>query len=428
MLAEVISDRPEVFISYSRFRRDAAPGVRPGRAAGKRWLARKVAFDLMDVVIEAAARAGYQVWRDESSMTVGDQLGLTIDAALLSCAGAIVFLDPDALARSPWVRWESSILTWRQRIGMPVRVVPVLIEVGPEQLSRHGYGPSRLDQTLAHIVKLAGISPQSQGYGSWLDDHARQIVDELGKLEAEPAGPISVWIDRIALCLPEKSDRWRGALEQVIPRGERLRLSAYPDRVVARELLAADPASFQRIVNAFHGFSFADVKMFKFNLEPVWVPADAAIGMAAVKDRPPGKRIIAVNAVEAGTGADVVRRALPQAGHLQRLMWTIASATLEDAVADAKQQINGKWKNELARTVENLDGCFLMVSCGGSPVEFLAQLITELAAAYPSLTFVVMTGDSEPENYEKLDPCLPEAADEVGHTFDAELEDLLTVG
>ena len=159
VLAEVISDRPEVFISYSRSRRDAAPGVRPGRAAGKRWLARKVAFDLMDVVIEAAARAGDQVWRDESSMTVGDQLGLTIDAALLSCAGAIIFLDPDALVRSPWVRWESSILTWRQRIGMPVRVVPVLIEVGPEQLSRHGYGPSRLDQTLAHIVKLAGITP-----------------------------------------------------------------------------------------------------------------------------------------------------------------------------------------------------------------------------------------------------------------------------
>ena len=74
--------------------------------------------------------------------------------------------------------------------------------------------------------------------------------------------------------------------------------------------------------------------MFKLNLEPVWLPADAATGIAEAKDWLPGKRIIAVNATDPGTGADVVRRALPRASNHQRLEWTITSVTIKEAVDD----------------------------------------------------------------------------------------------
>ena len=263
------------------------------------------------MIEKAIDNAGYQPWRDEPSLTEGDQFACKIDAALLSCAGAVIFLDPDALERSSWVRWESAILTWRQRISMPVRVVPVLIGVAPEELSKHGYEPSRLGQTLAHIIDLAAVDPDSVAYPGELDRHASQIVEALGELEAEPSGPISIWIDSIADCLPTNSHTWRASLEPQIPRGERLRLSARPARIVARELVVADRDAFERIVNAFSVFPFRDKVMFKWNLKPVWVPADAATGIAEAKDWLPGRRIIAVNATEPGTGADVVAGSAP---------------------------------------------------------------------------------------------------------------------
>jgi len=39
-----------------------------------------------------------------------------------------------------------------------------------------------------------------------------------------------------------------------------------------------------------------------------------------------------------------------------------------------------------------------------------------------------MVGDSEPEQYERLEPGLPENADEEAHSFVAMLEDLLEAG
>jgi hypothetical protein len=417
-------DRAEVFISYSRFRPGDHLCSNSDRDA-TRWRARKVTLDLIRVIEKTIDAAGYQCWRDEPSLTEGDQFACKIDAALLSCAGAVIFLDPDALERSSWVRWESAILTWRQRISMPVRVVPVLIGVAPEELNKYGYEPSRLGQTLAHVIDLAAVDVDNSAYPGELERHASQIVEALGELEAEPTGPISVWIRRIAACLPVNSDLWRAVLELEIPRGKRLRLSARPACVVARELLAADRDAFERIVNAFYGFPFTDAVTLKLNLQPVWVPANVATGIAEAKDRLPGKRIIAVNATEPGTGADVVRRALPRASSRQRLEWTITSVTIKDAVEEARRKIAKKWIGGPGRTVDNLGCCFLVVSCGGSPTADLAQIVAELASAYPSLTFVVMVGDTEPEYYERLEPGLPQNADEEARSFEAMLDDLL---
>ena len=241
------------------------------------------------------------------------------------------------------------------------------------------------------------MDPDSSTYPEELERHAGRIVGALGELEAEPIGPISVWISRIAACLPANCDSWRASLEPKIPRSERLRLSAQPARVVARELLVADRDAFEGIVNAFYGFPFADTPMLKLNLKPVWVPADSATGIAEAKDRLPGKRIIAVNATEPATGADVVRRALPRASNRQRLEWTITSVTIKEAVDEAKQAITKKWGSRPDHVVENLDGCFVMVSCGGSPTADLVQIVADLASAYPSLTYVVMAGDVEPK-------------------------------
>lgn len=421
------SGKAEVFISYSR----RAAGNRPGPGSRQRvirhWRSRTAAIDLIGALEKAVATAGYQAWRDHTSLRPGDQFARKIDSALFSCAGAVIVLDRDALEHSPWVRSESAILAWRGRITTHVRVVPVFIGVKPEDLRNAGYEPSRLDQTLAYVIDPAGLDPDSPSYKDEIDRHAGQIVAALGALEAEPEGPIKAWINRVAACLPTSWELWLAHVEPVIPHGSRLRLSDKPASIVARELLVAERHSFMQIVNAFYGFPFNDSSILKFNLEPVWVPADAATKIVEAKDRQPGRRIIAVNATEPRTGADVVRRALPQVSNYQRLQWRIAAVSVEEAVREAMTAIRQKWPDG-GSGAEKMGGCFMMISCGNSPLPDLTNIVTRLASAYPRLTYVVMIGDAEPVHYEGLEPSLPPDADEEARSFDAMLHELILFG
>jgi len=416
----------EVFISYGR----RSPGDRPdadaNQATIRRWRARTLALNLGGALENAISAAGYLPWRDVSALTEGDQFADRIDAALLSCAGAIILLDHDTLDRSSWVRWESAILTWRQRVDAPVRVVPVFIGVTTEELEQHGYEPSRINQALAYVIDPAVVAPDSAGYSRKLKKHAGQIVRALGQLEGGAQGDISRWVNRIAACLPADCDSWRAEVAEKLLRGERLRLAAEPRRVVARELLAADRNRFERIMNAFYGYPFADGPRLKLNLEPVWVPADTATGIAMAKEQDQGERIIAVNALEPETGADVVRRAFPLASARQRLQWTKRGVTVEEAVEAAKEAIKGKWGADPGPRTDNLGGGFVLVASDGCPPADLARIVAALAAAYPSLTYVVMVGSARLPEYRWLEPALPPEADLEARGFDTVLDDFIS--
>ena len=200
---------------------------RPG--AGGRGLvsplqARTNTLDLLRPLENAVKAAKWRVWRDEPSLRPGDLFADKIDAALLSCAGAVGLLDPDALDPSPWVRWECTILTWRQRIQVPVRVVRVLIDVDIEQLDAAGYGPSRLDKALAYTFDPGGAARGTPAYAAMLRAHARRIVEALGMLEAEPTGALSVWVNRVADCRPLRWESWRATVQKQLRNGERLQL------------------------------------------------------------------------------------------------------------------------------------------------------------------------------------------------------------
>lgn len=419
-------ERAEVFISYGRRPPGDRPDANADPAAVRRWRARTLALNLGDALENAITAVGYQPWRDVSALTGGDQFADRIDAALLSCAGAVILLDHDTLERSSWVRWESAILTWRQRVDAPVRVVPVFIGVTTEELEQHGYEPSRIDRTQSHVINPAVMDPDSLGYSRQLKKHASQIVEALGQLEGEARGDISRWANRIAACLPADCDSWRTEVAEKLLRGERLRLSAEPRRLVARELLAADRNRFERIMNAFYGYPFADGPKLKLNLEPVWVPADTATGISVAKEQDPGKRIIAVNAMEPETGADVVRRAFPLASGRQRLQCTMKAVTVEDAVKAAKEAITGKWGADPGSRTDNLGGGFVLVAGDGCPPADLARIVAALAAAYPSLTYVVMVGAAQLPEYRWLEPALPPEADLEARGFDTVLDDFIS--
>jgi len=424
----IVPGRAEVFISYSREPPGPHPDAGAGPDAAARWRARTVAGDLVGYLEEAIKAAGYQPWRDEPALTPGDVFPDKIDAALLSCVGAVVLLDPDALARSSWVWLESAILTWRQRIGMPVRVVPVLIGVPPGELAGHGYGPSRIDQTLAHVIDPAVADLDPADYAREVGQHARRIAQALGQLEGEPTGEVAGWVNRIAACLPADCDSWRPEVEPQLSRGDRLRLAARPDRVVARELLAADRNRFERIMNVFTGFPFRDSAWLKVHLKPVWVPPGTVTGIAEAKFQPAGQRVVTVNAAEPATGADVVRRAFPLAFGRRLLECLVVTNTPEKAVSEAKKAILKKWGPDPGDTAENLGGCFVIVSVSGCKPADLAQIVAALASAYKSLVYVVMAGAGPLPPYRPLDPALPPGADLAGSGFGAVLNDFISPG
>jgi hypothetical protein len=412
----------EVFISYSRH----DPGPPPAGAKAPtlaKWRARRIALDLIGVLEERLA-GKYQIWRDEPSLKPGDYLGHEIDAALLSCSGAVVLLDADALERSSWVRWETTILTWRARIKTDVRVVPVLIDITTKDLNDKGFGPTRVGDLLAAVVDTHGLDPTSDTYRDQLSDIVDHVAEGLGELEGVPTGPVAKWMNAIAACLPANVALWQTPVaEELAPHTARLALAKDPARVVARELLTAERPRFDKILNAFYGFPFVSAPQLKENLEPLWVKADVAPIVASVTEQPPGGRVVAVNAIEPKTGAHVVRRGMPATSPRQRLEWTPAVVTVDGARAEAVKAIQTKWPPDGHSNL--LGASFVIMSCGGVQIDELVQIAHGLAARFPELTYVLMVGDSAVTGIDRLDPELPKSADDAAHQFDAALADLL---
>ncbi len=250
------ASKAEVFISYSRCQLGDEPNPENSGAVHN-WRSRRIAIDLLALLEEALQGKGYDVWRDQHFIVEGDLIGQKIDAALLSCAGAIILLDPDALCRSSWVFWESGILTWRERIQMPVKVVPVLIGVDPERLDEHGYGPSRLGQALAHIVNPDLFDFNAVGYLVDLAAHRARLLKPLGTWRPSQATPAHNGLT------PSPSACHLGKagsppLSRCSPAVNGYAFLTRKRTLSPEKLLAADPDGFELILNAFFGFPFND--------------------------------------------------------------------------------------------------------------------------------------------------------------------------
>jgi hypothetical protein len=419
-------DKPEVFISYSR----EAPGDRPDPIADPDasavWRERTIAAALLVALEDELPNRGVYVWRDERAMQPGDALGHEIDAALLSCAGAVILIDNAALERSSWVRWESSILTWRQRIGMSVRVVPVLIGVAIADLEPAGYGPARVDDLLALLVPAEHLDPDAADFGVQVAAVATKVADGLGQLEASSSGPLAIWIDGIADCLPRDS-RWVPHAEKEMGEaGRRLTLSASPQVVMARELVGSRFERLERLLTVLANFSFADAPKLRQHLEPVWVPSDILTMLPAITRAPPGHRRIALNAREAGTGTDVVRRAHPGMAIRPIMEWTITAATPSAAVDDCVEAIRTNWGSKTPDDIINAHGaCFVILSPGAIGAADLTTILDGLALAYPTVTYVVMVAAETIMTLDRLDPDLEPGADDVAHSLEIMLHDLI---
>jgi len=420
--------KAELFISYSRLE-PAQDASAPGHPDHAKWKSRKVALDLIGV-LEEKLNEKFQVWRDEPCLSLGDDFASKLDAALLSCAGAVLMLDPAAVEVSSWVRWETSILTWRARLQSDVRIVPVLIDVQPEELKQQKFEPTRVEQLLGRKVDAQRLEPGSGDYQGKLEAIAEEIVEAFDGLEATPARGVGVWISRIAACFSDKTSLWRGELCQAFePHPDRLNLAQEPRAVVARELVGADRERFARILHAIVQYPTTEEELRRLHvlLEPVWVPADVARTLAVVADLPDRQRVMVVNADDAKTGEHVVRRGRPEIASDQTLTVTPVGPTLDAAVADIREKVLDRWGNRKRDALETVGDSFVVIGGQGMPIEQLVELGRRCAHEFRELTFVLMTGSAVVTDVTALDPMLGHDADDDRLDFEYRLPKLMAV-
>ncbi len=124
-----------VFISHSSHEDERARGI-------------------LEAVHRRLAERGYTVLVDAKNLRLGERWRSVLYHWLAECDSAVVLLNQAALS-SHWVRREVNILLWRQLLGSPVFVVPVLIDVDMPAVTASGFEERALGVGEDELGRLA---------------------------------------------------------------------------------------------------------------------------------------------------------------------------------------------------------------------------------------------------------------------------------
>src|SRR5215207_1220095 len=139
---------PTIFISHSCKDNEPVPpaGLSPEDAAAR---VGRLAFSrkLRDALVTALGKdQRYKVFLDvRGGLKPGDIWQDGLHHALRMCSAGIVLLTPESL-ESGWVLKEATILSWRVFLLEPVVLVPIVLGVSEEELTRRGFGALNLDR------------------------------------------------------------------------------------------------------------------------------------------------------------------------------------------------------------------------------------------------------------------------------------------
>src|SRR5688572_20358227 len=136
-----------VFISHSCKDNETAPlaGLSAQQAAD-RAKRLKFARSVRDQLYAKLNKTkGLEVFLDvRGGLKASDVWRNGLHAALRTCSAGVVLLTPESL-ESGWVLKEATILSWRVFLGEPVVLVPIVLDVTPEDLEKRGFGALNLD-------------------------------------------------------------------------------------------------------------------------------------------------------------------------------------------------------------------------------------------------------------------------------------------
>jgi TIR domain len=367
---------------------------------------------------EAEGRAGYDVRVDQRDLEDGRPWPRQLHAWMAQCHAGLLLLTANAAA-SPWVLKEATILSWRLSLDPSFHLFTVLGPGVDDALLRaHRFEPlglGTIQRTAAGALDAATIAAAVRATlgqprpGPTLEDRV------VGALADVLAGVGQNTLRTVAERVHAGAPAWD-------PAGD-ARVQAI--ETIARQILCEDLGEYDGIdelVEDLVQTADADVvgKVLK-HVASYWVDGVAAGRLAAAVERKPS-RVAALNGrrVPVFTGPMYVRRAFPLK---YRKAVGLGGGSAGDWVGHMKREICARFQ---AKYYPSLDETAVIEKLKRRGDDYivvlpelppLAQDLTALRAEFPSLHFLLATGeqlvrDDALGDIEWLDPPLELAVEE----------------
>ena len=251
------------------------------------------------LVARLEVEAGIDVLVDYKRLVGGDEWRQEIHTWMALCQAAIVLFTPNAL-KSKWVLKEATILTWRRALDPAFIFVPVLLNASHQDLEAvEQYSPLAIDE-----IQFAK-TPEA------LDAVVERLRDVIGK---DPVTPMELWVSRLSTRLQVVHERNPGALQQAADQAD-VEFpwvgNLTPAQVLARKLLAADPAQLRKAINTLADVIGKDDGLDEIIeiLIPTWVNPIAVANVPGIAARNDPPRAVSVSASDSWVAISCVLRA-----------------------------------------------------------------------------------------------------------------------
>ena len=390
---------PTVFISHSCKDHESAPpaGLSPSDASARR---ERLTFsrELRDALHKALVKSGrYKVFLDvRGGLKAGDVWQEGLHQALRNCAAGVVLLSPESL-ESGWVLKEATILSWRVFLREPVVLVPIVLGVTDDELTKRGFGALNLDRI--QWVRV-GSSDQLS-----IRDAVRQTLAVLDTIPDSPLArdqvlpPTERWIEELADHLRSATAsssatltadilvRMCQALE--ISPEDRTRFDEDPHVKLASHALLASDSQIIRLLNE-SGTKLKHVReALKEVVMPLWVDAAPASRLAGSVGG-----VIAIDATETKTAREYILRAYCNHYDSDRIVEPTdvtdgSHAQVLDAIVDAVGELFPIDDTAALRNDVEKDGPIFVILGPGS---VRPEILDTLTRDYPMLTLVTVAG------------------------------------
>jgi hypothetical protein len=378
---------------------------------------------------------GHTVLLDEARLEPGDEWRSVLYQWLAECDGAIILLNEGALASS-WVSREASMLLWRRALGVPVRIVPVLL--GALRST------SGTDSWFRELVALEAARIDVPGTGQIeAETLAERVVAAIGDVTEFPAAnvPIGAWLREVAECLVGVSpDRLVRVGRRLRVRDEDWKRALLPgvEIFLANQFLARrlDVDVVEAIADLARGLTVERLQCLVGLIQSTWVDAEAArqlivaspsehTSTVATASSPSSAErhdhepwIFGINADLPGTLRRYIQRATCCAPYGYRIgtpSGIVGEAVVEELLTQCEEAIRRALNVHGTRPVDERDfdarrvkRAFLVFEPGVADPVQLAQVARTLHARYPRLTLLVATGNQLPSAEDLVAWQLPE--------------------
>jgi len=240
-------------------------------------------------LVTELSRLGYDAWLDDARLGPGDRWRAMIYRQLTNCRGAVLLLTPEAL-RSPWVRKEATILSFRGAIQDRLRLVPVLLG---------GVGREQVDAAFPALYL-----PEQQFYevvdGQPVEEAAANIAASFHGLGAGVSDDMGRWTTRVRAMLSRAHPDLLALAAEHLAQDEEPDLDDHGE-LVAHMLLHGTTAGIYPALSELVG-SGVDLKELIWQVTPGFVAEEAAGPVrAAMRARPAGVAVIGAKSPDTGS-------------------------------------------------------------------------------------------------------------------------------